>query len=113
MRATTVQIHRSTPLTPACGRICGKHHSSCVTAARAAFFLLSVGLLFAQLHGLSVRWLPSCRQCHVATELTCCRSTFRVVMEGKFTLPDTMSPNAADLITQLLQVALQSAGSRA
>ena len=26
-------------------------------------------------------------------------------MEGKFTLPDTISPNAADLITQLLQVA--------
>ena len=29
------------------------------------------------------------------------------MMEGKFTLPDTMSPHAADLITQLLQVAPQ------
>jgi hypothetical protein len=31
-------------------------------------------------------------------------------MEGKFTLPDTMSPLAADLITQLLQVVIQLPG---
>lgn len=35
-----------------------------------------------------------------------CRDTFRYVLEGKYTLPDDISPNAADLITQLLQVTL-------
>lgn len=36
--------------------------------------------------------------------LCCCRDTFRRILDAKFVLPDTISPDAADLITQLLQV---------
>lgn len=67
------------------------------------------GLPSAQLHVSSLLAVPW-RHCCVDMLLTWCRSTFRVVMEGKFTLPDTMSPHAADLITQLLQVVLQLLG---